>query len=100
MARCVHRSLVLAAILAAPVAAPAAFAQTRLEVGYISREPRIPPPTSAQAPREEGWPDAGSRVHWVAHVVNRGTAAVAAVPYFRPGVERGEMDLAVKLLPR
>jgi len=74
-----------ALLVAGGLAASAALAQVsgaaRLEVGWISREPRIPAPNRPDAPREEGWPDAGSRVHWVAHVLNRGPDTVAGVPY-------------------
>lgn len=70
-----------------PVAQPADLEATanlepfRLEVGWISREPRLDPPASLDAAPEEGWPDAGSAVHWVAHVFNRSDEVASAVPY-------------------
>jgi hypothetical protein len=62
------------------VAAPA-FAQARLEVGWISLDPQLPPPNRLDAPPGEGWPFEGDRVHWVAHVLNRDAETVAEVPY-------------------
>lgn len=53
----------------------------RLEVGWISREPRLAPPTTVEAPPEEGWPAERSAVHWVAHVLNRSSGVVSGVPY-------------------
>jgi hypothetical protein len=78
--------------------APApAVAQARLEVGWISLEPRLPPPNSLDAPHGEGWPMEGDRVHWVAHVLNRGPETVAGVPYswsIDDGTsQRGTVDL-------
>jgi hypothetical protein len=64
----------------APVPTPEAGA-LRLEVGWISREPRLPPPATIDAPIEEGWPAAGRAVHWVAHVLNRGDEVASGVPY-------------------
>jgi len=66
--------------LALAVASPA-LAQARLEVGWISLDPQLPPPNRLDAPPEEGWPVEGDRVHWIAHVLNRGTETVAEVPY-------------------
>lgn len=63
--------------LAAPVDAPPA----RLEVAWISREPALAPPADLHAPREAGWPEVGSRVQWVAHVLNRGTETATGVAY-------------------
>lgn len=42
-----------------------------LEVGWLAREPRLPPPDSL-APPDTGWPEPGATVTWVAHVLNRG----------------------------
>ena len=53
----------------------------RLEVGWISREPSLPPPETLTAPREQGWPRPGSAVHWVAHVLNRSPSTARGVPY-------------------
>jgi hypothetical protein len=61
--------------------ASAEGAEQRLEVGWISRDPVLSPPGRLGAPREEGWPEAGSRVQWLAHVLNRGNQTAAAVPY-------------------
>jgi len=66
--------------LLAGAAVPLA-AQTRLEVGYISREPIIAAPQRPDAPTEEGWPGLGQRVQWVGHLLNRGSNVVRAVPY-------------------
>jgi hypothetical protein len=83
----------LAALLPTPL-----LAQARLEVGWISREPRIPPPSRPDAPVEEGWPEPGRTVQWVAHVLNRGTQTVPAVPFgWRidgAAVSGGKVDLA------
>ena len=64
-----------------PSPTPPASPAVRLQVGYIAREPRLMAPTTLTAPREEGWPAAGSAVQWVAHVLNLGTATVSGVPY-------------------
>jgi hypothetical protein len=69
------------ALVLAPSSPRAATPTARLEVGWISRDPFLPPPSRPGAPREEGWPEVGSRVDWVAHLLNRGTATAAAVPY-------------------
>ncbi len=53
----------------------------RLEVGYISRDPRLTAPTSLQADPKAGWPEEGRAVHWVAHVLNRGSDTVSNVAY-------------------
>ena len=69
--------LSFAAFLAwAPAAAP-----TSLEIGWISREPRLRAPATLTGPKTDGWPAAGSAVQWIGHVINRGTETVAGIPY-------------------
>ena len=60
---------------------PASTAATSLEIGWISREPRLRAPATLTGPRTDGWPAAGSAVQWIGHAINRGTETVAAVPY-------------------
>lgn len=65
------------AVAAALASAQATVARNRVEVGWISREPRLPPPATAEAAaRGEGWPEEGAMVRWVGNVINRGSATV------------------------
>jgi hypothetical protein len=92
--RSFHVGAVCAVLACAPLPC---FSQARVEVGWISLEPQLPPPNSLDAPRGEGWPLEGDRVHWVAHLLNRGSETVAEVPYvwrIDDGTrETGEIDL-------
>lgn len=60
---------------------PSTEAHSGVEVAWIAREPRLPPPATLKAPATEGWPRAGSAVQWVATILNRGTTTVSDVPY-------------------
>src|SRR5436190_1778820 len=72
--------IVLLALGTSPIPAFAA-SPAHLEVAWISREPRILAPADVKGAVRDGWPTAGSTVHWVAHVINRGTDTVPAVSY-------------------
>lgn len=80
MRRIVSAVALLAAALAATPPARSAD-PARLEVAWITREPRLPPPNRQGAPVEEGWPEPGRTVQWVGHLFNRGAQPVAGVAY-------------------
>lgn len=54
--------------------APLDVTRALVETGvvYISRSPRLPPPTSLDDPPDTGWPQEGAPVEWIAHVFNLG----------------------------
>lgn len=68
-------------VLVIALGATRARAGTRVEVGWISLEPRLPPPNHLAAPPQEGWPLEGDAVRWVAHLLNRGADTVPGVVY-------------------
>lgn len=92
-----HLPGALIALTAATTLSSALTAPPTLEVGWISREPRFRAPETIDGPRTAGWPEEGRAVHWIGHLLNRGTTTVEAVPYVWSidGVEelRGVVDL-------
>lgn len=52
-----------------------------LDVGWISRLPRLPYVWNSEHPEREGWPKEGEAVVWRAHVKNWSGMALNAVPY-------------------
>jgi hypothetical protein len=56
-------------------------AEYDLDVGWISRSPRIPYIENPVNPRRDGWPKEGQIVKWEAHISNWGKTDARAVNY-------------------